>query len=99
MAALTEAPFQDVGMFDFSLPYTVSDREQMTDALTQYIRTCLEYHIPVLQTNTADRQTMLEEYSCKGSHPELVVRVCGYSALFGQLPADTQREIIARSEG
>ena len=35
----------------------------------------------------------------KGTHPDMVVRVCGYSAVFGQLPADMQDEIISRAEG
>ena len=98
MAVLTEAEFQDVGMFDFALPYTVSEPERMNGALTDYIRTCLEMKIPVLQINTADRETMLEEYHCKGTHPELVVRVCGYSAIFGQLSESMQREIISRTD-
>ena len=98
MAALTEADFNDVGMFDFPLPYTVTDSEPFHQALTDYIRTCLELKIPVLQTNVADRQTMIEERDKKGTHPDLIVRVCGYSAIFGQLSREMQDEIIARTE-
>ncbi|MBO5256519.1 MAG: hypothetical protein J6C42_03350, partial [Clostridia bacterium] len=98
MAALTEADFNDVGMFDFPLPYTVTESEPFHQALTDYIRTCLELKIPVLQTNVADRQTMIEERDHKGTHPDLVVRVCGYSAIFGQISREMQDEIIARME-
>ena len=97
MAYLTEADFNDVGMFDFTLPYTVIDQENTRRGLTDFIRTCLALKLPVMQPNVADVQTMREERSKKGTHPELVVRVCGYSALFGQLPDNTQDEIISRA--
>lgn len=64
--------------------------------LADYIMTCLKLKLPVLQFNVADRQTMIEERDKKGTHPELVVRVCGYSAIFGQLSRDMQDEIIER---
>lgn len=97
MAVLTAADFNDVGMFDFALPYTVSGGDGPRRALADYIRTCIDLKLPVLQPNVADVRTMMEEREKKGTHPELVVRVCGYSALFGQLPADTQDEIISRA--
>ncbi len=98
MAALTEAEFNDVGMFDIALPFTVTDGDSIQQALTDYIRTCLELKIPVLQTNVADRQMMIEERDHKGTHPDLIVRVCGYSAIFGQISREMQDEIIARTE-
>lgn len=97
MACLTDADFNDVGMFDIALPVTVTDNEEAHRALTDYIRTCILLKLPVLQTNTADRKTMEEERRSKGTHPDLVVRVCGYSAVFGQLSPDMQDEIIARA--
>lgn len=98
MASLTDADFNDVGMFDIALPVTVTDNDDACRALTDYIRTCILLKIPVLQTNTADVKTMREEREQKGTHPDLVVRVCGYSAVFGQLSPDMQDEIIARAE-
>ena len=97
MACLTDADFNDVGMFDIALPVTVTDNEEAHRALTDYIRTCILLKLPVLQTNTADRKTMEEERRSKGTHPDLIVRVCGYSAVFGQLSPDMQDEIIARA--
>jgi formate C-acetyltransferase len=98
MSVLTDADFNDVGMFDIALPVTVTDSEEAHRALTDYIRTCILLKLPVLQTNVADVKTMREEREKKGTHPDMVVRVCGYSAVFGQLPADMQDEIIARAE-
>ncbi len=97
MAVLTEADFQDVGMFDIALPCTVTDSVQSTEALTAYIAACLALKIPVLQPNVADRKTMEEERDCKGTHPDLVVRICGYSAVFAQLSREMQDELIART--
>jgi len=84
-------------MFDFTLPYMVKRDEQVLEALATYITTCLSLKIPVLQPNVADVQAMKEERARKGTHPELLVRVCGYSAWFGQLSADMQDEIISRA--
>lgn len=96
MAVLTKADFNDVGMFDIALPYTVTNSAETDGVLADYIMTCLKLKLPVLQFNVADRQTMIEERDKKGTHPELVVRVCGYSAIFGQLSRDMQDEIIER---
>jgi len=97
MTALTEADFHDVGMLDLPLPRTVSHTENAHQALTDYIRTCLRLKIPVLQTNVADVKTMQEEHDCKGTHPDLVVRVCGFSAIFSELAPAMQEEIIRRA--
>jgi formate C-acetyltransferase len=95
MAVLTEVDFNDVGMFDFAIP-AASTSPELTEPMTDYIGVCLDLKIPVLQTNTADRAMLIEERDHKGTHPDLVVRVCGYSAIFGQLPRTTQDEIISR---
>ncbi len=99
MAALTEADFNDVGMFDIALPCTVSDSENALQALTDFIRTCIALKLPVLQPNVADAAAMREERDHPGSHPDLVVRVCGYSAPFAGLPREIQNEVIARTAG
>ncbi len=96
MSALTEAPFTDVGMFDFSLPYVSSDNSNFRKAVTDYVLVCLKLKLPVLQSNTINRELLTEERDHKGTHPDLVVRVCGYSALFTELSRDMQDEIIER---
>ena len=97
MSHLTKADFNDVGMFDFALPFTVSGGDKVWQAFADFIRTCISLKLPVVQPNIADVQTMREEREKKGTHPDLVVRVCGYSAIFGQLSAGTQDEIISRA--
>jgi formate C-acetyltransferase len=96
MAALTEADFNDVGMFDFALPYVLSDNGNFHKAVTDYVLVCLKLKIPVLQSNMSNPTLLMEERDHKGTHPDLVVRVCGYSALFTELSRDMQDEIIER---
>jgi len=96
MSRLTHAAYDDVGMFDISLP--MGGGEAYRQALADYIRTCIDWKLPVLQTNLVDRQMLLEEKANKGTHPELIVRVCGFSAYFGQLAPDKQDEVIARAD-
>ena len=98
MSVLTQAEYQDVAMFDLALPLTITKDSPGLDALTDYLRTCLQLKIPVLQTNVADVETMQEERQHKGTHPDLVVRVCGYSAVFGCLPEEMQDELISRAQ-
>ena len=96
MAVLTDADFHDVGMFDIALPCTVTDSTQSVEALAAYIAACLVLKIPVLQPNVADRKTMIEERDHPGTHPDLVVRICGYSAMFATQSRTTQDELIER---
>jgi formate C-acetyltransferase len=50
------------------------------------------------QFNLVDRETLLEAKRSPEKHGDLMVRVCGYSALFTSLWPDLQDEIIARTE-
>ena len=97
MSCLTDADFHDVGMFDIALPCTVTDSRQSEEALTAYIAACLELKLPVLQPNVADAKTMIEERDNPGTHPDLVVRICGYSAMFATQSRVMQDELIART--
>ena len=99
MAAVSGADFNDVHMFDVPLPRTVSDTETALPALADFIRTCITLKLPVLQTNVADADALREERLRPGTHPDLVVRVCGFSAPFSGLAPEMQDEIIARTDG
>lgn len=95
MHRLTKADYHDVGMFDISIPYGEGD--QYLSTMTDYIRTCLDMKLPVLQLNVVDKAMLREERDHKGTHPDLIVRICGYSALFTVLSKDVQDEVIQRS--
>ena len=96
LAAITEAEFDDVGMLDIAIPFGEGDR--YLAVMADYIKTCIDLKIPVLQPNVVDKKLLVEERDHKGTHPDLVVRICGYSALFGVLSRDMQDEVINRTE-
>ena len=96
LAKICGAEFDDVGVFDLTLP--LSHGDEYVDAVAKYITACVKLNIPVLQPSAVDREKLIEERSHKGTHPEIVVRVCGYSAVFGLLSASMQDEIIGRAE-
>ena len=96
MSRLTRADYNDVGMFDIAIP--MGEGEQYLATMTDYIRTCIDMKIPVLQLNVVDKKMLMEERDHKGTHPDLIVRICGYSALFTVLSKDMQNEVIRRAE-
>lgn len=96
MSRLTKADYNDVGMFDIAIPMGEGDAYLAT--MTDYIRTCIDMKIPVLQLNVVDKKMLIEERDKKGTHPDLIVRICGYSALFTVLAKDVQDEVIARAQ-
>ena len=51
-----------------------------------------------LQFNTVDRATLVDAQAHPERHPNLIVRVAGYSAYFAELSRGMQDEIIARTE-
>ena len=94
MSKICDLDFNDVGMFDISLP--LGGGEAAVQAMADYLAVCVKLRIPVLQVNVADRQKLVEERQHHGTHPDLVVRVCGFSAYFAQLGPVSQDEIISR---
>ncbi|MBR2832268.1 MAG: glycyl radical protein, partial [Oscillospiraceae bacterium] len=62
------------------------------------IRAYLTHGGKHVQFNVVDRTEMEDAMAHPEDHPELIVRVAGYSAYFVRLPASIQREVIDRSE-
>ncbi|MEA4824846.1 MAG: pyruvate formate lyase family protein [Clostridiaceae bacterium] len=90
----TFADFTDTSVFDFTLPATPGAVSE--EAYAAFLRAACKLRIPVLQCNLASRELLREEHDHPGTHPALVVRVCGYSALFASLSRDVQNEVLAR---
>jgi formate C-acetyltransferase len=51
----------------------------------------------VLQLNVVDPDVLLDARNHPERHPDLVVRVSGFSAHFNVLPVETQEEVIQRT--
>jgi formate C-acetyltransferase len=63
-----------------------------------YLRSWCDMGIPHIQFNVVDRETLLDAQKHPEKHPNLVVRVAGYSTYFVDLSKGLQDHIIARSE-
>ena len=62
------------------------------------IKTYLTHGGKHVQFNVVDRAEMEDAKVHPEEHPELIVRVAGYSAYFVRLPESIQDEVINRSE-
>jgi formate C-acetyltransferase len=61
------------------------------------IKTYLTHGGKHVQFNVVDRAEMEDAKVRPEEHPDLVVRVAGYSAYFTRLPASIQDEVIERT--
>lgn len=64
--------------------------------LGRVIRTYLTHGGKHIQFNIVDQEEMKDAMVHPDKHPELIVRVAGYSAYFTRLPESIQREVIDR---
>lgn len=62
-----------------------------------YLRAWGDLGISHIQFNVVDRETLLEAQAHPEKHPDLIVRVAGYSAYFADLSKGLQDSIIART--
>ena len=63
-----------------------------------YLRSWGELGISHIQFNVFDRETLLDAQRHPENHPDLIVRVAGYSAYFIDLSKGLQDSIIERTE-
>ena len=84
-----------VGVLDVKLP--ASSGGYSHETLVSVIRRFLDSGGSVLQLNWVDPAELLEAKKHPGRHPDLVVRICGFSAYFNTLPAAVQDEVIERT--
>jgi formate C-acetyltransferase len=70
-------------------------REKLIALLRTFFDEIKGWHV---QYNIVSRATLLDAKKNPAKHRDLVVRVAGYSAYFNDLAAETQDDIIARTE-
>ena len=90
---LTAYPVSAV--LDLKLP--VSRGRSIHGAIAPIIKRFLDVGGSVLQLNVVDPEVLLEAKAHPERHPDLVVRVSGYTAHFAALSEDIQREVIDRA--
>ena len=81
-------------VLDLKLPVT---RAGQPAFIVPIIKRFLENGGSVLQLNVVDPDILLDARQHPGKHPDLVVRVSGFSARFNALPGETQEEVIHRT--
>ena len=72
-----------------------SQRDKLLALLRTFFNERKGWHV---QYNIVSRETLIDAKKHPEKHRDLVVRVAGYSAFFNDLAAETQDDIIARTE-
>ncbi len=85
-----------VAVLDVKLPAIRST--EAVPVLKPLLRRFLEAGGSVLQVNTVDAAVLREIREHPNAHPDVIVRVSGFSAYFGTLSPEEQDEIIRRTE-
>jgi formate C-acetyltransferase len=70
----------------------------MKNIFVNYLRSWGDLEISHVQFNIVDKATLLDAQKHPENHPDLIVRVAGYSAYFVDLSKGLQDSIIARTE-
>lgn len=88
--------FADSFIAEITLPQ-MEQSEQNRTILTAIMLVFLDAGGSSIQFNLIDRSLLLDAQKNPERHPNLLVRVCGYSAAFIHLNEETQSEIISRA--
>ena len=84
-----------VAVLDMKLPWSHAGLQP--DVIVPIMRRFLDVGGSVLQLNVVDPTVLRDARAHPERHPDLVVRVSGYSARFTTLPDAIQEEIVART--
>lgn len=80
---------------DFIIP---SSYAQQPEKLTGIVKTGMLNGIFEMQMNVLDKDTLIDAKMHPEKHPNLIVRVWGFSAYFNDLPEQYKDNLIARAE-
>ena len=67
------------------------------DICESFIRTVAESSVGSLQLNCTTREQLLDAQKHPENYPDLIVRVCGFSARFTALSPAWQQEVLTRN--
>lgn len=67
------------------------------DVCEAFLRTAATSGIMSLQLNCASREQLLDAQKHPEKYPELIIRVCGFSAKFTSLSPEWQQEVLSRN--
>lgn len=92
MAALDKSDLSGNNVINIILPGTTS-----LDICEAFIRTCAGTSVESLQLNCVSKATLLDAQKNPEKYPDLIVRVCGFSAKFTSLSPEWQQEVLTRN--
>ncbi len=93
---VNQDPYQGTLMNMKFHPSNMKTRSDL-EKLSMMVKTYLTHGGKHVQFNIVDREEMEDAKVRPEEHPELVVRVAGYSAYFTRLPGSIQDEVIERT--
>lgn len=88
--------FPESLVLDLTLPCSINQPIQ-PEALETLITAFLRRGGSTLQLNLLDTQQLIEAKKHPEKHPNLIVRICGYSRAFNTLDPESQDEVINRA--
>ena len=71
-------------------------KEGVIDALIALIHTHNHMGGTLINLNCLSKETLMEAHADPSTHPDLVVRVTGYSAFFASLSKDYRQQVVDR---
>ena len=92
MASLDKTQLSGNNVINIILPGTTS-----LNICEAFIRTCADTSVESLQLNCVSKSTLLDAQKNPEKYPDLIVRVCGFSAKFTSLSPEWQQEVITRN--
>ena len=92
MAALDRTELAGDNVINIILPGTTS-----LDNCEAFLRTAADSAVESLQLNCVSKETLLDAQKHPEKYPDLIVRVCGFSAKFTSLSPEWQKEVISRN--
>ena len=92
MAALDKTELAGDNVLNVILPETTS-----LDVCEAFLRTTADSAVESLQLNCVSKKTLLDAQKHPEKYPDLIVRVCGFSAKFTSLSPEWQEEVISRN--
>ena len=92
MAALNKEELSGNNVLNIILPGTTP-----LDVCEAFLRTAASTAVEALQLNCVSKETLLDAQKHPEKYPDLIVRVCGFSAKFTSLSPEWQQEVITRN--
>ena len=95
-ASIGQELFSGGQPIDLYFDRSLFDSKEKRDKIKTLVKSYLQLGGLQLQVNSVDVELLEEAYDDPASHPELIVRIGGYSLRFADLNKGSQREFIDR---